>query len=354
MNKLKIMNRNLFVILIYILCLMVPMHLLAQNTYPNIIVAISDDQSFPYASAYGDKSVKTPAFDWIAENGVLFTNAFATSPGCAPSRGSILTGRQPWQNEEAGSHHTLFPIEYKVYPDVLEENGYFIGFTGKGCSPFNWEQSGRSRNPAGNSFNDIKYNSEDELFADGISNINYAANFEDFLSQRDGDKPFYFWYGGYEPHRTFEQGSGVKSGKSLARANVPKFLPNHSIIQSDILDYALEIDWFDLHLQKMIEKLDEIGELANTIIIVTSDNGMAFPRAKTNCYEYGIHVPLAVIVPGLAKPGRVVDDLISLADLAPTLFELTGIDPLGMKPMSGKSFKNILFSEADGYVDMSG
>jgi uncharacterized sulfatase len=316
----------------------------------NILIAISDDQSYPYTGAYGNKTVETPAFDWVAENGILFTNAFASSPGCAPSRSSILTGRYPWQNEEAGSHQTLYPLAYKVLVDVLEENGYFIGYTGKGCSPFNWRMSGRKRNPAGNEFNQIKYK-KDEKPTNGISNINYAANFDQFLAQKPKDQPFYFWYGAFEPHRKFEEGSGQKSGKLLKDAFVPAFLPNDATIQTDVLDYALEIDWFDHHLEKIIASLKKSNQLDNTIIIVTSDNGMAFPRAKANCYEYGIHVPLAVYLPkGMVKK-RVVDDLVSLTDITPTLLDLTQIKPKGMKAISGKSFYNILTSNKNGQVD---
>ncbi|WP_422350983.1 sulfatase [Flagellimonas sp.] len=318
---------------------------------PNILIAISDDQSYPYAGAYGDKTVNTPAFDLVAREGVLFNNAFSTSPGCAPSRSSILTGRYPWQNEEAGGHQSIFPLEYKVFVDVLEENSYSIGFTGKGCAPFNWKLSGRNRNPAGVEFNRSRYGANDSIPAAGISDINYASNFDEFLSKKPKDKPFYFWYGSYEAHREFEEGSGAKAGKRGEDAYLPGFLPDHKPVQTDILDYALEVDWFDYHLGKMIQSLRKAGELENTIIIVTSDNGMAFPRAKANCYEYGIHVPLAVMWKAQVADGRVVDDLVSLVDIAPTIFEITGLDTGGMKPISGKSFKNILLAKGNGFVD---
>ncbi|MEW2923140.1 sulfatase [Muricauda sp. ANG21] len=320
---------------------------------PNILFAISDDQSYPYAGAYGNHTVYTPAFNEVAQQGVLFTNAFSTSPGCAPSRSSILTGRYAWQNEEAGGHQSLFPLEYKVMADVLEENNYFIGFTGKGCAPFNWKLTGRERDPAGVEFNELRHGTNDSVPADGISDIDYAANFDMFLSKRPKDKPFYFWYGGYEPHRKFEEGSGLKAGKKYKEAFVPGFLPDHTPVQTDVLDYALEIDWFDHHLGKMIESLRKAGELENTIIIVTSDNGMAFPRAKANCYEYGIHVPMAIMWRAKISGNRVIDDLVSLVDIAPTIFEITGLAPKGMKPISGKSFDNLLFSKENGHIDPS-
>ena len=95
---------------------------------PNILIAISDDQSFPYASAYGSSTVSTPHFDRVAEEGVLFTNAFVASPGCSPSRAALLTGRYPWQIEHAGTHASYFPAAYVVFPDLLEDAGYAVGF----------------------------------------------------------------------------------------------------------------------------------------------------------------------------------------------------------------------------------
>ena len=98
-----------------------------------------------------------------------------------------------------------------------------------------------------------------------------------------------------------------------------------------------------------IKKLEEIGELDNTIIVVTSDNGMPFPRAKANIYEYGIHMPLAVRWGNEIKGGRVVDDLISFIDYAPTFLEAAGIN--APKEMTGKSFLNVLTSNEEGIVD---
>jgi uncharacterized sulfatase len=101
----------------------------------------------------------------------------------------------------------------------------------------------------------------------------------------------------------------------------------------------------------MLTYLEEIGELQNTIVIVTSDNGMPFPRAKANSYEYGVHVPFAVRYPKDFPGGRKVDDPVSFADLAPTILELTGTSPEGMLPISGRSILNILRSEKQGIVD---
>ena len=115
----------------------------AQELYqrPNILFAISDDQSYPHAGAYGDRGVKTPAFDRVAKEGALFHTCLAGSPGCSPSRASLLTGRHTWEIEQAGTHASSFPKTYQVYPDILEQAGYFVGYTGKGWGPGNWKTS---------------------------------------------------------------------------------------------------------------------------------------------------------------------------------------------------------------------
>ncbi|MBM4025084.1 MAG: sulfatase [Planctomycetes bacterium] len=320
-----------------------------QRTWkrPNILLAISDDQSWRHASAYGCTGIKTPAFDRVAKDGVLFTNAFAASPGCSPSRAALLTGRNCWQLEHAGTHASEFPTKYACYPDLLEAAGYFVGYTGKGWGPGNWKVSGRTRNPAGDSFSRLTNDSPP-----GISDVDYAANFQDFLSKRPAGQPFCFWYGAHEPHRVYSKGLGLKQGKKLADAEVPPFLPDVPEVRSDILDYYVEIEWFDMHLGRMIAMLEQAGELENTLIVVTGDNGMSFPRAKANVYEYGVHIPMAVSWPAAAPGGRTVEDLVGFTDLAPTFLEAAGVKlPAGDFPMAGRSMMNILTSRRQGRVD---
>jgi len=314
---------------------------------PNILLAISDDQSYPHASAYGDRAAITPAFDRVAREGVLFNNAFAASPGCSPCRAALLTGRHCWQIEQAGTHASDFPLTYATFPELLAEQGYFVGHTGKGWGPGNYQAMGRKNNPAGPSFSRITTKPPHS----GIGRNDYAANFAEFLRQRPDDTPFCFWYGANEPHRGFEKGAGLKVGKSLADAAVPPFLPDTPEVRSDILDYAVEIEWFDSHLGRMLEALDEAGELDNTLVIVTSDNGMAFPRAKANCYEYGIHMPLAIRWGEKVSAGRVVDDLVGFVDLTATILDAAGVDDGVQRP--GRSLRNVLESEASGIVDRS-
>lgn len=307
---------------------------------PNILVAISDDQSYPHASAYGYQAISTPAFDRVAKSGMLFTNAFTPSPGCSPMRAAFLTGRNIWQIEHAGTHASSFPQKYEVYQDRLENAGYFVGYTGKGWGPGNWKASGRSRNPAGPSFS-----SRHLSVPAGIRSTDYAGNFEEFLKQRPDGKPFSFWYGGSEPHRVFKKGIGRDFGLDPDKVVVPSFLPDTPEIRDDILDYCFEIQWFDRHLGKMLDLLEKAGELKNTLVIVTSDNGMAFPRAKANCYEYGIHMPLAVSWPNAmpeSSRNKTSDELVNLIDLTATIYEATDVEPPTDHPVAGQSILDLL------------
>lgn len=326
---------------------------------PNILFAISDDQSFAHTSFSGCKFVSTPAFDRIAREGIYFNNCFAGSPGCAPSRSTIVTGRYHWQNEQAGQHASSWLKKYVPFIDLLEDSGYRTGRTGKGVSPFQYARDAndslwRKTDAGGIEHSTFSYKDgtpEDERTATGIGPINYFENFKYFMESVKGDQPFFFWYGAKEPHRSYEQDSWKRNGKKLEEVEVPGFFPDHEIVRGDILDYAVEIEWFDLHLHRMLTYLEEIGELENTVVIVTADNGMPFPRAKANSYEYGVHVPFAIRFPKDYPGGRIVDDPMSFADLAPTILELTGTSPEGMLPISGKSILNILRSEKQGVVD---
>ncbi len=307
-----------------------------EDRTPNILFAISDDQSYPHLSILGDSTVLTPNIDALARRGVLFHNAFVAAPQCSPSRAAILTGQNIWQLEEAGTHSSYFPTKFPVFTTHLENQGYALGYTGKPWGPGNHEAWGR--NPVGPSFNEKK----NEPPYSGIRPIDYAANFADFLAQKDDDQPFFFWYGGFEPHRVFEAGSGIKEGKDPADVQVPDFLPDDSIVRNDLLDYAVEIQWFDNHLGKMLKQLEAAGELDNTIIVVTADNGMAFPAAKANLYEYGTHVPLVIAGPEIAG-NRQLTELVSLTDLAPTFIEIAQAEKL--PDAVGESLIRILRSE---------
>jgi len=314
---------------------------------PNVLFIIFDDwNGSTHAGAYGCSWVKTPNFDRVAREGVLFRNAFTSNPKCSPCRASILTGRNTWQTKEAVCHNGYFPDGFEVYPDLLEKAGYAVGLTGKGWGPGDFKTlAKRTRNPAGPSFDGAKTQPP----ASGISPNDYAKNFEGFLAQRDKARPFCFWIGFHEPHRGYELGSGVRLGKNLADIDVPPFLPDTELVRSDLANYAVEVEWGDAQIGKALAALEAAGELENTLVIVTSDHGMPFPYVKGQIHEDAFHLPLAMRWGRAIKPGRVVEDFVNVRDLAPTYLELAGLAPHAQ--MTGRSLAGILRSPKSGWIE---
>ncbi|MBI3879590.1 MAG: sulfatase [Verrucomicrobia bacterium] len=323
----------------------------AKTSPPNILFAIADDWG-AHASAYGTKWIKTPNFDRVAREGILFTRAFTPNAKCAPSRACILTGRNSWQLKEAANHICYFPMEFKSWGEALAEHGWFVGHTTKGWGPgVATNAAGQLRQMTGKPFNALKLTPP----TTGIHNADYAANFDDFLAAAPADRPWCFWYGGIEPHRPYEFGSGVaKGGKKLSDIDrVPAYWPDNDTVRNDLLDYAFEVEHFDTHLGRMLASLEKRGRLENTLVVVTSDHGMPFPRGKGNAYEFSNHVPFAAMWKrGIAKPGRTVDDYVSFIDLAPTFVEIAGLKwaQTGMAESPGRSLTEIFRSEKSGRV----
>ncbi|MDO4195194.1 MAG: sulfatase [Prevotellaceae bacterium] len=309
----------------------------AKDKRPNVLIAIADDMSYPYCSAYGEKGVMTPGFDYVASSGVFFSNAYVCSPGSSPSRASILTGKYPWEIAEAGTHASSFPSEYLCFPDLLASTGYNIGFTGKGWGPGNWKVSGREHNPAGIEYNEKKLSPPHS----GISTIDYTSNFIQFLDNTDKLQPFCFWYGSQEPHRPYSADAWEKESRSVDNLVVPPYLPDADVVRGDLANYIIEIEWFDKHLVQILDVLKERNLLENTIVIVTADNGMPFPHAKANCYDAGIHVPLAICWGNKIKHNQLETAIVSLLDLMPTLLDFIGINYQSLD-MSGESLSPLL------------
>ena len=284
---------------------------------PNILFAIADDWGFPHAGAYGDKVVKTPTFERLAREGVLFTHAFCASPSCTPSRGAILTGQAIHRLEAGGNLWSYLPSRFEVYPDLLEAAGYVVGCTGKGWGPGDFRYGGRTRNPAGPAF----------------------RNFDEFLATVPDGRPFCFWFGSVDPHRPYEKGSGRAAGMKIEDVVVPPFLPDTPEVRSDILDYYFEVQRFDRDVAALLEALEASGRAANTLVVMTSDNGMPFPRAKANLYDAGTRLPLAMRWPAKIRPGRVIDEFVTFADFAPTFLEAAGLKP--RPAMTGRSLLDV-------------
>ncbi len=287
---------------------------------PNIVFAIADDWGWPDAGVYGLPVVQTPTFDRLAENGILFNHAYVSSPSCTPSRSSILTGRHFWSLGTAANLYGDFPDSLTTYQEILEQAGYETGWKFKGWGPGVAETEGR----------------------DFVGKE--LDSFEEFIEQRDSSKPFSFWLGSGDPHRGYRLHSGEKSGMDLDSIRVPADFPNTRRVRGDIADYLWEVQRFDTLLTRMVETLERIGELDNTLIVITGDHGMPFPRHKGNLYDRGTRVPLLAHWPnGISKKGN-VNSFVSLIDLAPSFLEIASL-PVPID-MHGKSLTP-LFSGDD-------
>ena len=288
------------------------------DSRPNLLLCIADDWAWPHAGVGGDPVVKTPTFDRVAREGVLFTHAFSAAPSCTPSRAAILTGQAPHRLAEGGNLHGFLPARFAVYPELLEQAGYVVGLKGKGWGPGNLKAAGRNRNPAGPSF----------------------ASFNEFIKSVPGDKPFCFWFGSQDPHRPYDKGAGLKAGMDPAKVGVPAYLPDTPEIRSDILDYYTEVQRFDADVGEILRALEASGRATNTLVVITGDNGWPFPRSKANLYDSGTRQPLAVRWPARFAGGRTEEAFVNLTDLAPTFLEAAGLKP--PTDMTGRSLLPLL------------
>ena len=292
---------------------------------PNILILLGDDWSWPHASAMGDPVVKTPTFDRLAREGVLFENAFVSAPSCTPSRLAIATGQWHWRLKEGANLGGSLAKNIQVYPEMLQAAGYRIGFMAKGAEPS--QHVYRGSDPLGPRFD----------------------SFEQFLAQRKADEPFCFWFGSGDPHRPYEWQSGVKGGLKQAAMSVPACLPDNDTVRTDLCDYLWEVQRFDRQAGQLLARLETLGELDNTLIIMSGDNGMPFPRCKASLYDTGTHVPLAIRWGAQAKGGRKVTDFVSLTDLAPTFLVAAGLKP--PLEMTGRPLQPLLAASESGRLD---
>ena len=345
---------------------------------PNIVFAFADDWG-RYASAYAqhqtpgnlNELINTPHFDRVAREGALFLNAVVPAPSCTPCRSSILSGQYFWQTGlGAILMGAMWDESIPTFPLALESDaGYFIGHTYKVWSPGMTMNApmGAHRtayNPAGFNFNQFSHWVTDHAaeFGDGRQGIESAKqamyqetrdNVRAFLDAVPDDQPFCYWWGPTNTHRTWEQGSGLALwdiNPDSLKGCMPGFLPDVHAVREDAADYLGECLATDAGLGILIEELERVGELDNTLLVVSGDHGIpGMPRAKCNLYDIGCEVALSARWPGQIAPGRVVKDFINLMDLAPTFCEAGGIEPPAS--MSARSFLPLLTSRDSGQID---
>jgi arylsulfatase A-like enzyme len=344
----------------------------ADAKRPNILFIFADDWG-RYASAYAkidgagtlNDHIQTPNFDRIAKEGVLFRRAYVSAPSCTPCRSALLSGQHFWRTGRASIlRGAIWDYSNPSFALLLQESNYHIGETYKVWSPgtpvdapfgagtFAYEK-------AGGRFNQFSQNVT-KAVASGtpLDDAKLAiyreveANFDTFLAARPAGQPFCYWFGPTNVHRKWTKGNGKALwgiDPEALKGNVPKFLPDVAEVREDMADYFGEVQALDAAVGLLLKKLEATGELDNTLVVMSGDHGPpGFTHGKCNLYDFGTSVALAVRW-GNAKGGRVVDDLVSLTDLAPTFLEVAGVKRPDV--MTGRSLVNVLQSDKSGQVD---
>lgn len=344
----------------------------ADERRPNILFAFADDWG-RYAGAYAaldgpgtiNDVVRTPHFDRLAREGVLFRSAFVSAPSCTPCRSALLSGQHFWRTGRGAIlRGAVWDGSQPSFALLLRDAGYHIGETFKVWSPgtpadapfgtgqYAYERAGRRFNQFSQNVTRLVAQGEELDSAKQALYDEVRQNFDAFLAARGADQPFCYWFGPTNVHRQWVKGSG----KALwgidpddLQGKLPPFLPDVPEVREDLADYFGEIAAFDAALGLLVERLEELGELDDTLIVVSGDHGApGFPHGKCNLYDFGSSVSLAIRWGGAAGR-RVVDDLVSLTDLAPTFLELGGVEVPDR--MTGRSLVDILKSDRSGQVD---
>lgn len=344
----------------------------AEGKRPNILFVFADDWG-RHASAYAkldgpgtvNDVLQTPNIDRVAGEGVLFRRAFVSSPSCTPCRSALFSGQHFWRTGRGAIlRGAVWDGTNLAWPLMLRDGGYHIGETFKvwgpgtpsdapyGAPKHAYERAGREFNAFSENVTRMVAQGRPLEAAKKTLYDEVLANFNAFLADRRPGQPFCYWFGPTNVHRKWVKGSGKKLWNiepEALQGKMPPFLAEVPEIREDLTDYFGEVQAFDAALGMLLQRLKETGEFENTIIIVSGDHGApGFPHGKCNLYDFGSGVPLAVRWGG-AKGGRIVDDLVSLPDLAPTLLEVSGI-PVPDR-MTARSLLPVLTSEKSGQVD---
>ena len=290
---------------------------------PNVILMIADDMSWKDWGIYGNKFAKTPHIDKAAREGVLFTHAYCNSPVCHPCRSALLTGQDIWRLRDAAVFGGTLHKTFDTYTNILLDGGYDVAHSGKGWGPGYYKPGGWTGPPTGRN-----------------------SSLPKMVTRRGEGRPFCFWWGTTLGHRPFRY---RPDGRRLKAIEVPPYLPDTLAVRRDFAGYYQEIEAFDKEVGKVMGLLEKAGLSKETMLIITSDHGMPWPRGKGSLYDLGTRVPLIIRWPARVTPGRKVDDFVNFIDLAPTIVEAAGLK--ASKQMTGKSLMKILSSDRNGIIE---
>ena len=300
----------------------------------NVLLFVADDLGTTLG-CYGDSVAVTPNFDALAKSGTRFTNAFATTASCSASRSVILSGLHNHLNGQYGHQHhfhkfaSYHDIISLTLPTVLAQHGYRTARIGKfHVAP------------------EKVYHFETKIRSNQRNPVLMAENCRDFLNSKDPDKPFLLYFAPADPHRSGAVnrrseselkpnlfGNKPNRGKHFeieevfyesSKVPVPNFLPDTVETREELAQYYQSVSRLDQGLGRLVAILKELKLYEDTLIIATSDHGVAFAGAKTNVYDAGLNVPLIVRNPLEEKTGVTNSALVSHVDITPSVLEFAG------------------------------
>lgn len=302
-------------------------------TKPNILYLHSHDTG-RYIQPYGH-AVPTPNLQKFAETGILFRQAFCANPTCSPSRASLLTGQYAHCNGMVGLAHRGFSLDdYSQHIiHTLRPHGYFCALSGIQHLDSLDEDGYGSRIGY-----DVILNLPDMAAGLGRSTIEQRA--VEFLDNAS-PQPFFLSVGFFETHREFP----VRPVDTPKYCLPPAPLPDTPESREDMARYKASARMLDLKMGMVLDALDRNGLAENTLVICTTDHGIAFPGMKCNLTDHGIGVMLMMRGPGGFSGGQVCDSLVSHIDLFPTVCDLLEIEPPNW--LQGKSLMPLIRGEGE-------
>ena len=335
----------------------------AAHKRPNVLFCFSDDWG-RYASVYRDPkrpgfndAIETPVLDRIGSEGVVFDNAFVAAPSCTPSRAALTSGMYFFR---CGRHANLRVAEWEGpnpydewpgFPNLLQASGYHVGHAGKTTAKKKTEPAQKTyiagQTPMSRFSQNAVETGKEPIYEE------VRSTFRTFLSDRDQGQPFLYWFGPHNSHRPWVRGSGKKLWgiePNALEGRIPKFLPDVPEVREDVADYLGEALAWDAMIGVLVEELERIGELDNTLIVLSGDHGMpGMTHGKCNVYDFGVHAPLLVRWGDRIEAGRRVTDFVQLMDMAPTIVEAAGLEP--PETMQARSFLDVLTARESGQID---
>lgn len=300
----------------------------------NVLFIITDDES-PTLGCYGDPAAVTPAIDAVAKDGMIFRNAFATTASCSASRSVVMSGLHNHRNGQFGHQHhyhkfaSFHDVVSLSLPRVMSRAGYRTGQIGKyHVAP------------------ETVYQFETYLKGNGRNAVAMAESSREFLTDDSDDRPFFLYFATSDPHRG---GGKDKTSKLDLKADlfgnkpndgshdgvkevffdpekvvVPPFLPDTAETREELAQYYQSCARIDSGVARLVQILKDADLYDKTLIVFTSDHGMAFAGGKTTVYEGGLRVPMVVRDPYQKERGVESDSLISHIDITPTLLDFAG------------------------------